>query len=522
MEINKKLTKEEQDNNSNSNVNNDENLFKNTINSLDEAIFILDRSNPPAILECNKAAEKIFGYNKKDMLGRTTAFLHVNETYLKRFQDKLYPNLIEKDHFHIYPFKMKKSNGEIFFTEHFVNLRRDKEGNEVGWISSIRDITEMRKIKRKLEASEEKFRKISEKANDGIILIDDQGKIVYWNTAAERIYGYKPEEALEEFLHHLIMPKEEYEMFNRVMETFRENHTAPNMGKPIEYEAVRKNGKKIPIEVSYSSLELAGKWNILGIVRDRSEIMEHLRTIKEQNERLNQLDKYRTDLIRRISHELKTPLISIKGFADLLLNLHSQKFDIDVINIIEEISDGCNRLQNLISDLLQSSRLESGKVQLNKKVEDLSFLIRFCVRELKPLADRRDQHILLNINKDLTCNIEKERIYEAITNLLSNAIKYSPPGKRIEIETTLDDKNIIVSIKDDGIGFTEEEKSQIFQKFGKIERYGKGWNVDSEGTGLGLYITKQIIELHGGKIWVESEGRNKGSIFYFSLPRSSR
>ena len=105
-----------------------------------------------------------------------------------------------------------------------------------------------------------------------------------------------------------------------------------------------------------------------------------------------------------------------------------------------------------------------------------------------------------------------------ITNLLLNAIKYTPKGGNISVQSSINDDSIIISVKDDGIGLNDEDKSHLFKPFGKIERYGKGWDIVSEGMGMGLYISKEIIDLHGGKIWAESEGINKGTTFYFSLP----
>ena len=122
------------------------------------------------------------------------------------------------------------------------------------------------------------------------------------------------------------------------------------------------------------------------------------------------------------------------------------------------------------------------------------------------------------IHEYLTSNFDKERIYEVISNLLLNAIKYTPPGGNITIRTEIKKKFYVISVEDNGIGITEEEKDLLFNQFGKIERYGKGWDIDIEGSGLGLYISKEIVKLHGGEIWVKSEGRNKGSKFFFSLP----
>jgi len=140
------------------------------------------------------------------------------------------------------------------------------------------------------------------------------------------------------------------------------------------------------------------------------------------------------------------------------------------------------------------------------------------VHQLESLAERRKQSIKVDIQNDLYANIEKEEIYDVLSNLLTNAIKYTPPNGKIEIKTEIKEDFVIVSLRDNGIGFTEEEKKIIFQQFGKIERYGQGLDLGIDGTGLGLYISKRIVESHGGKIWMESEGKSKGSTFYFTLP----
>ena len=240
--------------------------------------------------------------------------------------------------------------------------------------------------------------------------------------------------------------------------------------------------------------------------------------LKEQNITLNKINKLKTELLSRTSHELKTPLISIKGFTELLLTLHKSKLDPETISILDEIKEGSKRLEKIINLLLESAKLEAGQLELKKFKEDLTFLINFCVKELKGLTTLRNQSILFDPNNKVEAMIDKERIYEVISNLLLNAVKYTPPGGIISIQTYTEDNNHIVSITDNGIGFTEEEKKQVFKQFGKIERYGQGWDVAIEGSGLGLYITKKLVELHGGKIWLKSEGRDKGTTFSFSIP----
>jgi len=200
------------------------------------------------------------------------------------------------------------------------------------------------------------------------------------------------------------------------------------------------------------------------------------------------------------------------------LELHREQLDVYVVSTLNEIRKGCMRLETLISDILKTAELESGTIQAHKSEEDLSFLIRLCVNELKGLSELRRQTINIEIMEPLLALIEKEEIHQVISNILSNAIKYTPPNGAIEIRSEIQNNSIVISVKDNGMGFTEEEKDRIFKQFGKIERYGQGIDIVSEGSGLGLYISKKIIELHSGKIWMESGGRNKGSTFYFSLP----
>jgi signal transduction histidine kinase len=239
---------------------------------------------------------------------------------------------------------------------------------------------------------------------------------------------------------------------------------------------------------------------------------------KKAEQELVKLNSLKSEFLRRTSHELKTPLVSIKGFSDLLLSVHKDKLDDYVIATVREIKLGCERLENLIQDILKTAELESESVELKKFEDDLSFIIKLCIRELQGLTRLRNHEIRLDIHDTLITKFEPDQIHLVISNLLNNAIKYTPPNGKIEIKSAVTDDYILISIEDNGIGLTNDEKKRLFTQFGKIERYGQGLDIISEGSGLGLYITKKIIELHGGTIKVKSKGRNKGSTFYFTLP----
>ncbi|MBD3211446.1 MAG: GAF domain-containing protein [Candidatus Lokiarchaeota archaeon] len=253
---------------------------------------------------------------------------------------------------------------------------------------------------------------------------------------------------------------------------------------------------------------------IIGNALERKYIQEKLKKSQDELSRVNEL---KTELMRRATHELKTPLIAIKGFADLLLEVHKNKLDEEIISIVKEIKMGSNRLENLVKDLLKSSKLDSDRMQLDKKIGDLAEIIRIAKKEVESLAEKRNITLNLQIHNEMEAEFEGERIHEVLVNLLGNAIKYTPPNGKIDVFSEIENNKYKISVKDTGIGFTPEEKEKVFQQFGKIKRNEEEGLV-SEGSGLGLFITRRIVELHGGKITMESRGRNKGSKFSFTLP----
>ncbi|MHA2326193.1 MAG: PAS domain-containing sensor histidine kinase, partial [Promethearchaeota archaeon] len=247
----------------------------------------------------------------------------------------------------------------------------------------------------------------------------------------------------------------------------------------------------------------------------RKELEQNLTLL---NIKLQEINKLKSELLYRISHELKTPLIPVKGYADLLLRTYKERLDEDVLAYLKAIMGGSERLENLINELLESSSLEKNQVTLNIQEGDLTSLIKHTLEQLGDVIQIRNHSIILNLNDELLTKFDIEKMQKALSHLILNALNYTPKRGQIQIGSDIKNSDIIICIKDDGIGLTNEEKQKLFRQFGKIERYGKGWDIGIDGPGFGLYNSKKIIELHGGKIWVESEGKNQGSIFCFSLP----
>jgi signal transduction histidine kinase len=191
------------------------------------------------------------------------------------------------------------------------------------------------------------------------------------------------------------------------------------------------------------------------------------------------------------------------------------------LEIIELIEKGGKRLKHLVENLIDISRIEYEKFKLVKEPTNFSALIREISNELIYSIRERNINLNLVLPESLYIELDKVRIEQVIMNLLSNAIKNTPPNGEIYVNLKKKENSVELSIRDTGIGISQEEMDMLFTRFGKLERYGEGYEyIDIQGTGLGLYISKEIVDSHEGEIRAESGGRNKGSTFIVKLPIS--
>ena len=452
----------------------------------------------------NKAACENLGYTYEELTNMSVPDIdpvHNYKTYRETWRK------MKENGSYIFKTKHKTKTGKIYPVRVSINYL-NYQGKELNIAFAI-DLTEQKKTKQKLEASEEKYRSLFRNSPYGILLINMEGKVVDCNEATVELLGFQKDEIIGSSHRELsIHPEDKLNRFiNRYVNLIRGEPV-----EPLETQLNTKNQGLVWVHIRSSLIKIGQKNYIQTIIQDIDKR-------KKAEEELKRLNKIKSEFLKRTSHELKTPLVSIKGFANLLTESYSHRFDDKILSFISEIKKGCNRLENLIEDILNTSELKSGAISMNKSEANLSKLIKETVDQLKGFIELRNHKLKMELHREIKIECEKKKISDVISNLLSNAIKYTPSNGVIKIKSKLEDNYVIISIQDSGIGLTEKEKSSIFTQFGKIERYGQGFDVISEGSGLGLYISKRIIELHGGRIWVESEGRNKGSIFYFTLPR---
>jgi PAS domain S-box-containing protein len=460
------------------------------------------------IITWNKAAELIYGWRAEDIIGKK-----IKDTIKVKYSNDTPKNVVNQvfeEGFWKGEVIQPRKDGTPINILASVSLIKDINGSPIGVVAINHDITDRKRAEIKLKESEEKFRNIAEQTSLGL-LIEQDGFIKFANSAVADLSEYSLQEInswtiedVKKTIHKEDLPL----IITKLRNAERDDYDDSD---EFECRIFTKSGTKKWIEIIAKPIIYLGKKAIFSSLVD-------ITAKKKLEEELKEISRLKSELLSRTSHELKTPLVSIKGYADLLLTQHYEELDFYTISILHEIKQGCSRLESLIKDLLETSKLESGEIKLIKTEEDLAFLIRFCIRDLKGLLEIRNHELILDLNSEMITHFEKERIYEVVMNLISNAIKYTPKNGKIIIRSEIQNGNYVISVQDTGIGLTSEEKTKIFKKFGKVERYGQGLDVVSEGSGLGLYISKKIIELHEGNMWVESEGRKKGSIFCFSLP----
>jgi signal transduction histidine kinase len=251
-------------------------------------------------------------------------------------------------------------------------------------------------------------------------------------------------------------------------------------------------------------------------VRLFQEIQDKTAELEIANQRLKELDRLKSDFVSNVSHELRTPLTAIKGAVDLILREVTGPLNEKQNHYLTRVRSNTQHLAGLINDLLDLSKIESGKLELASTLVSLGSLVDDVVETLRPLATEKAVALETTIPElPILVRADRDKITQVLTNLIGNAIKFTPPRGRVMISSACGDAAWVrISVSDTGPGIAAEERERVFDKFYQVAEIG---GPKPKGTGLGLAISKTLVELHGGKIWVESEP-GQGSRFYFTLP----
>lgn len=407
--------------------------------------------------------------------------------------------------------RCQRKDGSAISISMSAGLSRNRRGEIKSIVCVMADVTERNRSEGALRESETKFRSVVQSATDGIILAGCDGNIIEWNNGAEHIFGYTEKEVLGKPL-TILMPEVYRGAHQTGVERIRAGGEPRIIGKTVEMHGLRKDGTEFPIGLSVASWKSDGKNFYSGIIRDISEQKHAEDVLQKLTQALKRSDELKSALLASVSHDLRTPLTSIRTAIDNLLqgDLHWDHAQEQEFHLI--ISEEAARLTRLVEDLLDMARIEAGELQpsmqLGSVAEICGNVLDRCEREL------RHHSVKIDCSEDLPLvKVDSPLIAEALTHLVENAAKYSPVGSEIIISARLKDDELLISVRDDGPGIEANEFDRLFDKFYRSKRVN---NDGASGTGMGLAIARGIIEAHGGRIWVESEFGH-GAVFTFAI-----
>jgi PAS domain S-box-containing protein len=380
-------------------------------------------------------------------------------------------------------------------------------------LGNIETEKEKTKASINLTASENKFRKVFENAKDVISLFDGD-RLVDINKRVSEMLGYLPEELLSksplffspEYQSDGILSRDKFVSF--INEALKEETAC------MEWDAIRKDGGNINVEVTLNKVQIESKDMILATIHDITERKKYETGLKEAMERAEEMSRLKSSFLANMSHELRTPMTGILGFAEILHGSLNNKKEMEMADIILKSS---KRLMNTLNQILDLSRIEADKIDLKMKNIDLSSIIRNSTKLFEILAKENNINLFINVENGISAMLDEQLFERVITNLVKNAIIYTEIGSvtiEAKYEKEQGNKYAVVKVIDTGIGIPDNLQKEIFEPFRQVS---EGYSRNFEGTGLGLTITKRYVEMMNGTINVESK-INEGSTFYVRFP----
>ena len=473
----------------------------------------LDLCGIPDELARQGTDEKLLDYVQDQLKDPENFLKRVNELYA-------HPEQISED-------LIELADGRFF--ERYSHPQR--LGDEIiGRVWWFRDATEKRTAERSFLEGEARLRSITESTQDAIIMMDHQGAITFWNPAAVRILGYSYEEAIGQDLHQLLAPEQFMDAHRVAFPDFLRTGCGNAIGKTVELTARRKDGQEIDISLSLSAVSLKNKWHAVGIVRDITEkkqaekvLLETNRRLRIETDRANRMaaeaeaaNVAKSEFLANMSHEIRTPMNGIIGMTGLLLDTDLDEEQRGYLDIVRSSSE---TLLHLVNEILDFSKIEARKLDLETLDFDLEHEMADFAANLVFLAHDKGLEFIYTIDPFVPTRLRGDpgRLRQVLTNLAGNAIKFTQAGEvAIRVSQVNQSANTVrlrFSVSDTGIGISTEGQRDLFNPFTQADasatrRYG--------GTGLGLAISRQLAELMGGEIGVESRD-GVGSTFWFTV-----
>ena len=481
--------------------------FRGLLEAAPDAIVGVDAAG--RIVLVNKQTENLFGYRREELIGQQVELLvppSLRGTHPMRREGYVAEPRTREMGGGL-DLVARRRDGTQFPAEISLSSIETDDGLLVS--AAIRDVTERKR-------AEARFRGLVEAAPDAMVILGEDGRIQLVNQQALRLFGYEREELIDQPV-EMLVPQRFRDLHPTHRRAYQQLPRLRPMGQGLELAGLRKDGTEFPVEIALSPLETDQGITISASIRDvtdrkRAEDAQAVAFEREREAtaRLREVDRMRSDFLSTVSHELRTPLTAIKGFAEWLVSAWDVTSDERKRAIVVRIVNASGRLDFLIQDLLDFSRLERGNLKVDVSEHDLASLVDEALDHSRPSLEHHTLDV--RVDDELVVLADHSAMMRVVENLLTNAAKFSPPGSTIQVRAEATATGVVLSVRDQGVGIPLEEHDKVFDRFYRVPHTAG----EHPGTGIGLAIVKQFVEAQGGRVALSSVP-GEGSAFSVHL-----
>ena len=475
------------------------------------------------ILSWNEGARRMFGYEAADVVGRQAVTFEPEDIRAGRAAEVLTAAL----EYGKWEGEMRqgRADGSRFTAHLTITLRRNAEGAPIGLTTIARDLTAWQRIERDLRRGELRFRQLLESAPEAMVIVDAEGRIVLVNAEAERTFGYSRADLLNKPV-EMLMPERFRGRHRGHRAGYRGHPVARPMNSGFELWGRRSDGSEFPIEVSLSPMETESGMLVSSAIRDiteqqalRGQLQRKNEELEDQYQRLQEANRLKSEFLANMSHELRTPLNGIIGFAELMHDGKVGPVGAEHKEFLGDILTSAHHLLQLINDVLDLAKVESGKIEFHPEPVQVDAVIGEVSDTLRTLAAQKRIQLVRTIAPEVSTVVtDAGKLKQVLYNYVSNALKFTPDHGRVSIRVTAEDpRRFRIEVEDTGVGISPEDLPKLFTEFQQLDSSAAKMH---QGTGLGLALTRRIVEAQGGRVGVRSTP-GVGSVFLAVLPREA-
>ena len=475
-------------------------VVSNIVETMNEILVVF---NPDHYIEfVNSAVERVLGYKKEELTGQSIKKLTGSDW--QNFENKVLRPIDEGKQVSGVEVSIESANGQAIPVSFSSSVLKNPKGEVYGEVGIATDIRETKDFIMNLTAERNKLTTVMQSIVDGVLALDSFGHIILVNPAALTILGMEEKDILYKKLDDVLT------MYDGNQKTHCEDFL-PNkqltkdtvIAQKKALKIVAPSGRQIFINLTSAAIKEGSEVG-LGAIITMSDVSKE-----------KALEEMKIDFVSMAAHELRTPLTAVRGYLSILLEEAGKKLPREEKDFVDKAFIASSQLASLVENLLSVSRIERGAMKLQIEVADWSSIVKDSVNNFEPLAKEKKIKLTCELPKNLPkVAVDQFRISEVLSNLIANALAYTKAGGSVVVMVETKEKELITHVKDTGQGIPESALPRLFTKFFRVSGV---LEQGSKGTGLGLYISKAIVDMHKGRIWVESR-EGVGSTFSFAVP----